>query len=106
MRFDKVGFGYALGIIVPIAGLLGYCAFAVTVLRPELEFNFLLRNMLFGIKGNIAPTLSLSLLADVVLFFALDRRRMLKAMRGVIGAMLTYGAVIVLLLLLWGRDFM
>ena len=36
MRFDKVGIGYALGIVVPIAGLLGYCAFAVTVLRPEL----------------------------------------------------------------------
>ncbi|MCC6839261.1 MAG: hypothetical protein IT230_03805 [Flavobacteriales bacterium] len=106
MRFDKVWFGYALGLVLPFAGLLGYSAFAVTVLRPELELDFLLRNMLFGIRGNIAPTLSLSLLADVVCFFALDRRRMLKAMRGVIGAMLTYGAVIVLLLLLWGRDFM
>lgn len=106
MRFDKVWFGYALGLMLPVAGLLGYSVFAVTVLRPELELDFLLRNMLFGIRGNIAPTLSLSLLADVVCFFALDRRRMLKAMRGVIGAMLTYGAVIVLLLLLWGRDFM
>ncbi|MBP8822947.1 MAG: hypothetical protein KBH07_04845 [Flavobacteriales bacterium] len=106
MRFDQVWFGYVLGLVAPLAGLLGYSAFAVTVLRPELELDFLLRNMLFGIRGNIAPALSLSLLADVVLFFALDRGRMLKAMRGVIGAMLTYGAVIVLLLLLWGRDFM
>jgi hypothetical protein len=31
---------------------------------------------------------------------------MLKAMRGVVGAMLTYGAAIVLLILLWGRSFM
>ncbi len=46
------------------------------------------------------------MLADAGLFFAFDRWRMLKAMRGVIGAMLTYGAVIVLLLLLWERDFM
>ncbi len=106
MRYDKVWIGYVLGLVAPLAGLLGYCAFAVTVLRPELEMEFLLRNTLFGIRGNVAPTLSLSLLADVVLFFALDRKRLLRAMRGVIGAMLTYGAVIVLLLLLWGRDFM
>ncbi|HRN37295.1 MAG TPA: hypothetical protein PLV70_11155 [Flavobacteriales bacterium] len=106
MRFDKVAYGYILGIITPIAGLLAYSAFAVTVLRPELELDFLLREMLFGIRGNIAPTLSLSVLADAGLFFAFDRWRMLKAMRGVIGAMLTYGAVIVLLLLLWERDFM
>ena len=106
MRYDKVWIGYVLGLVAPLAGLLGYGAFAVTVLRPELEMEFLLRNTLFGIRGNVAPTLSLSLLADVVLFFALDRKRLLRAMRGVIGAMLTYGAVIVLLLLLWGRDFM
>lgn len=105
MRFDKPAFGFLLGLLAPMAGLLAYSVFAVTVLRPELELDFLLRRMLFGIRGNIAPVLSLSLLADVVLFFVLDRRRMLKAMRGVIGAMLLYGAVIVLLLLLWGRSF-
>ncbi len=106
MRFDNVRFGFLLGILAPAVGVLVYSTFAVTVLRPELELGFLLKRMLFGIRGNIAPTLSLSLLADVVLFFVLDRRRMLKAMRGVIGAMLVYGAVIVLFLLLWGRSFM
>ena len=106
MRFDNYRTGFLLGLVVPAVGLLAYCTFAVTVLRPDLELDFLLRRMLFGIRGNIAPTISLSLLADVALFFALDRRRMLKAMRGVVGAMLAYGAVIVLLLLLWGRDFM
>jgi hypothetical protein len=106
MRFDTVRFGYILGLLVPAVGLLAYCTFVVTVLRPDLELDFLLRRMLFGIRSNIAPTLSLSLLADVVLFFAFDRKRMLKAMRGVVGAMLTYGAAIVLLILLWGRSFM
>ncbi len=106
MRFDQVRTGLILGLLAPAVGLLLYSVFAVTVLRPELELGFLLKRMLFGIRGNIAPTLSLSLLADVVLFFWLDRKRMLKAMRGVIGAMFVYGAAIVLLLLLWGRDFM
>lgn len=105
MRFDNVRTGFLAGIVAPAIGLLLYSLFAVTVLRPELELDFLLWRMLFGIRGNIAPVLSLSLLADVVLFFAFDQKRMLKAMRGVVGAMLAYGAVIVLLLLLWGRDF-
>ncbi len=106
MRFDNVRTGVIAGLIVPLIGLFLYSVFIVTVLRPELELEFFLRGMVFGIRGNIAPVLSLSLLADVVLFFAFDQRRMLKAMRGVIGAMFAYGAVIVLLLLLWGRDFM
>ncbi|HMN06722.1 MAG TPA: hypothetical protein PKD45_13455 [Flavobacteriales bacterium] len=106
MRFDQVRYGFLLGLVVPALGVLGYATLIATSLRPELELGFVIKHMLFGIKGNIAPTLSLSLLADVVLFFYLDRKRMLKAMRGVVGAMLAYGAVIVLLLLLWGRSFM
>ncbi|MEO8733146.1 MAG: hypothetical protein ABI373_02320 [Flavobacteriales bacterium] len=106
MRSDNVRFGLIMGILIPLIGLLGYSIFVVTVLRPQLELGFFLNNMIFGIRGNIAPTLSLSLLADVVLFFWFDHRRMLKAMRGVIGAMLVYGVVIVVLLLIWGRNFM
>jgi hypothetical protein len=106
MRFDNVRFGAGMGTLIPLLGLLGYSVFVVTVLRPDLELGFFLSSMVFGIRGNIAPTLSLSLLADVILFFWFDHRRMLKAMRGVIGAMLCYGAVIVVLLLLWGRNFM
>jgi len=106
MRSDNLRFGLILGLIIPLVGLLGYSVFVVTVLRPELELGFFLNNMIFGIRGNIPPILSLSLLSDVVLFFWFDHRRMLKAMRGVIGAMLVYGVVIVVLLLLWGRNFM
>ena len=106
MRFNNVSTGVVAGLIAPMLGLFLYSVLTVTVLRPELELGFFLRGMVFGIRGNIAPVLSLSLLADVVLFFAFDQKRMLNAMRGVIGAMLVYGVVIVLLLLLWGRDFM
>lgn len=106
MRFDQVRFGYLLGLVVPALGVFLYAVMIAMSIRPELELGFVVKNMLFGVRANIAPTLSLSLLADVALFFFFDRKRMLKAMRGVIGAMLTYGAVIVLLLLLWGRDFM
>lgn len=105
MRFDQVRTGLVAGLIAPLLGLFLYSVLTITVFHPQLELGFFLRGMVFGIKGNIAPVLSLSLLADVVLFFAFDQKRMLKAMRGVIGAMLVYGAVIVLLLLLWGRDF-
>ena len=106
MRFDTVRYGAILGLLIPLIGLLGYSVFVVTVLRPQLELGFFLNNMIFGIRGNIAPTLSLSLLSDVVLFFWFDHRRMLKAMRGVIGAMLVYGVVIVVLQLIWGSNFM
>ena len=106
MRFDTLRTGVIAGLIAPMLGLLLYSMLTVTVFRPELELGFFLRGMVFGIRGNIAPILSLCLLADVALFFAFDKQRMMKAMRGVIGAMFVYGAVIVLLLLLWGRDFM
>ncbi len=106
MRFDKVQVGLVAGLVAPLLGLFIYSVLTVTVFHPQLELGFFLRRMVFGIRGNIAPVLSLCLLADVVLFFAFDQKRMLKAMRGVIAAMLVYGAVIVLLLLLWGRDFM
>lgn len=106
MRFDTVRTGLIAGLIAPMLGLFLYSLLTVTLLRPELELGFFLRGMVFGIRGNIAPVLSLCLLADVALFFAFDQKRMMKAMRGVIGAMFVYGAVIVLLLLLWGRSFM
>ena len=45
-----------------------------------------------------APVLSLSLLANLALFFLLDRWDLYKAMRGVILATMIYGLLIVLLL--------
>lgn len=106
MRFDTVRLGFILGLLAPALGVLGYALMISTSIHPGMGLGHVIKNMLFGIRGNIAPTLSLSLIADVVLFFFFDRKRMLKAMRGVIGAMFAYGAVIVLLILLWGRDFM
>jgi len=106
MRADSVPFGFVLGLLMPLIGLLGYSVFIVTVLRPEMELGFFLRGMVFGIKGNIAPALSLSLIADAALFFWLDRKRMLKAMRGVISAMFVHGVLIIVFLVLWGREFM
>lgn len=105
MRYNNVRTGFLTGLVMPLLGLFLYALFTVTVSHPGWELGFFLKHVVFGIRGNIAPVLSLSLLADVVLFFAFDHKRMLLAMRGVIGAMLAYGAVIVLLLLLWGRDF-
>lgn len=106
MRGDTHGTGFVLGLIVPLIGFFGYSTFVVTVLRPEMELGFFLRGMIFGIKGNIAPALSLSLLADAALFFWFDHRCMLKAMRGVISAMFVHGVFILVFLVLWGRGFM
>jgi hypothetical protein len=106
MRGDTLALGFVLGLFVPFIGFFAYCLFIVTILRPELELGFFLRGMIFGIKSNIAPALSLSLLADAGLFFWFDRRRWLKAMRGVISAMFVHGVLIIVFLVLWGKAFM
>lgn len=106
MRGDNLLTGFLAGIVMPLFGIFVYALIVVNIFHPQLELGFFLRGTIFGLRGNIAPTLSLSLLANVVLFFWFDHRRMLKAMRGVLGSMFVYGIVIVVLLLLWGRDFM
>ena len=59
-----------------------------------------MNDLFLGTPEYRAPVLSLSLIADAVLFFLFDRKGMQSAMRGVIMAMFLYGIAIVILMFL------
>lgn len=105
MRYDKVRYGYILGLLVPAFGLVAYALVVSNFLKPHFSFEYVLKHVIFGVRSNISRALTISLFANIGVFFLLDRWKMLKAMRGVVGALMTYGMVIVVLWLLWGRDF-
>jgi hypothetical protein len=98
MRWDSVGVGALLGLIAPLLGFFGYAAMYVGAIRPHVDLPFFIHDMFLGTREFQAPVLTLSLFANLALFFALDRWRQYKAMRGVITATFLYAVVIVLLL--------
>jgi hypothetical protein len=106
MRGDKLWVGLALGLVAPAIGFLIYCLLITQLIRREMTLSYFMFDMVMGLRRNLAPALSLSLFADVGLFFLLDRRDMHRAMRGVIGAMLFYGVLIVIAIILWGRELL
>ena len=106
MGADRFWVGLAAGLVAPVLGLYLYALIITTSVWRDLTALEFLRTTIFGVKANIAPAISISLFASVGLFFLFDRRRMLKAMRGIIASMFIYGVVILVLLIQWGRDFM
>lgn len=99
MRGDSVPLGFILGLLAPALGFLGYGALYVTAIRPFYDMHWFINDLFLGTPEYRAPVLSLSLIADAVLFFLLDRYDRHRTMRGVIGAMLLYGIVITVLIL-------
>ena len=98
MRADRFWVGFVAGLIAPVRGFFGYGAIYVTSLHPEYDITWFVTDLFMGTPSLRAPVLSLSLIADAVLFFLLDARDLYKAMRGVIGAMFLYGALILICL--------
>jgi hypothetical protein len=96
-----------MGMVAPVLGVLGYGLIYTTAIRPMFVMQWFLVDMFFGTLKYTSSILSISLIADAFLFFWFDRKDRYASMRGVILAMLTYGLVIVGLivyekLLNWG----
>ncbi|MBX2978674.1 MAG: hypothetical protein KF905_05205 [Flavobacteriales bacterium] len=97
MRWDSLIVGLVLGLITPVLGFFIYGAIHVNIIRPHLDLPYFIHDLFLGTRVYQAPILSLSLLANLPLFFLLDRYVLYKAMRGVITATFIYGVVIVVL---------
>jgi len=107
MEWNSRWTGYVLGMLAPLLGVLGYGLIYTTAIRPMYDMQWFLVDMFFGTLKYTSSILSISLIADAFLFFWFDRKDRHASMRGVILAMLTYGLVIVVLivyekLLNWG----
>ncbi|MBL7981896.1 MAG: hypothetical protein JNL52_08825 [Flavobacteriales bacterium] len=98
MRLDSQATGVLLGLFAPLIGFMVYATMYVTAIRPHLDLPFFINDLFLGTREYQAPVLSLSLVANLALFFLLDRWDLYKAMRGVILATMIYGLLIVLLL--------
>lgn len=97
MTSDSVRLGVVLGLFAPVLGFLGYATMYVTSIRPHQELSWFINDLFLGTREYQAPVLSLSLLANLALFFLFDRLDRPKAMRGVIGATFVYAVAIVVL---------
>lgn len=97
MRLDSVATGVVLGLLVPVLGFFLYGWIHTTLIRPHLDLQFFIHDLFLGTRRFQAPILSLSLIANLGLFFLLDRFALAKAMRGVLTATFIYGVAIVVL---------
>lgn len=97
MRWDSQAAGIATGLLVPVLGFYLYGLVHIHFVRPHMDLHYFVHDLFLGTRRFQAPILSLSLIANLPLFFLFDRVRMYKAMRGVVAATLLYGVVIVAL---------
>lgn len=97
MRSDSQALGLVTGLLAPVLGFFLYGMIYVTGIRPYLELKEFVYDLFLGTRIYQSPILSLSLIANLPLFFFYDHRDMHKAMRGVILASFLYGIIIVVL---------
>ena len=95
MRWDSLPTGFILGLIAPVLGFFAYGTMYVTAIRPWYDLEWFVNDLFLGTSEYRTRIVSLSLVADAFLFILLERLDMLRAMRGVILAMLLYGLYIV-----------
>jgi hypothetical protein len=98
MRSDSLALGLVLGLLAPVLGFFGYAAIYVSSIRPHLDLAYFINDLFLGTRQYQAPVLTLSLIANLALFFLFDRLGKPRAMRGVIMATFLYGFVIMFLL--------
>lgn len=92
---DRLGVGLVLGLIFPVLGFFAYGAIYVTAIRPHHDIAWFVNDLFLGTPVYRTQIVSLSLIADALLFFLFDRMRQMNAMRGVIIAMLVYALYVV-----------
>ena len=95
MRSDSQAFGIITGLLAPVVGFFLYGIAYVTAIRPHLELREFVYDIFFGTRLYQSPILSLSLIANLPLFFYFDKRDWHKAMRGVILASFVYAIAII-----------
>lgn len=97
MRWDSLATGIVAGLLLPVAGFFIYGLIYTNVIRPHLDLAWYVHDLFFGTRRYQAPILSLSLIANLPVFFLFDRLDMPRAMRGMITATFIYAVAIVVL---------
>ncbi len=97
MRFDRLAWGLATGLVAPVFGFLAYGLLYVKGIHPGHDLEWFVNDLFLGTPEFRSKVLSLALIANVPLFFWYDRKGWMKAMRGVLVSMFLHGIVIVVL---------
>lgn len=97
MRWDDRALGLVTGLSAPVVGFLVYGLIYTELMHPHLDLGYFIHDLFLGTRRFQAPVLTLSLIADVPLFFLYDKLGRFEAMRGVVVSMFLYGALIIAL---------
>lgn len=94
-KFDKKYYGLILGLLAPVIGFLLYGLFY------SWEFNTTLHHFItqvfLGTKSYQSPIISLSLIADLGVFFLALKIKCNKMAQGVVYALMAYAPIVIYL---------
>ncbi|MCY7409774.1 MAG: hypothetical protein LH473_05835 [Chitinophagales bacterium] len=88
---DNIYMGAFLGLVFPVVGfLLYYLLMFFDTMSLSTYWDFLFR------EGNISAALSLSIIANLAIFFYFINSSMYEASKGIVGATIFYGLFIII----------
>jgi hypothetical protein len=90
IRYDRFWIGYCLGMIGPVFGFLVFYAVTSTHMPLENFIRFIQHN-----GSTHSGIISISLVFNLIFFFAGSKLDMLRISQGVIGATLTYAPFVI-----------
>lgn len=94
-RLNKVSFGIIVGVIAPFFGFLIYGLYYTWEFQQPM--SYFIKTVFLGTKSYQSPIISLSLLADLAVFFFFLRKNWNKAAKGVVFALLMYVPLVIYL---------
>lgn len=94
-KFDKKRIGLLIGVLAPVLGFLLYGLFYSWEFNTSL--SYFTNNVFLGTKSYQSPIISLSLIADLGVFFLMLKVKCNKAAQGVVYALMLYTPVVIYL---------
>lgn len=94
-RINNTWFGFTLGVIAPVFGFLLYGLYYSW--QYNATVSYFINSVFLGTPSYQSPIISLSLIADLGVFFLLLRFKYNKAAQGVVYALLAYVPLVVYL---------
>lgn len=94
-RFDKVSFGFLIGLFAPLLGFVLYGVFWSYYFQKT--FSYFVNDIFLGVSTFQSSIVTLSLLMMLAPFFAFIRTDRYRSARGVLAALFIYVPVVLYL---------
>lgn len=94
-KFDKKSIGLLIGVLAPVLGFLLYGLFYSWEFNTSL--SYFINTVFLGTKSYQSPIISLSLIADLGVFFLALKVKCNKTAQGIVYALMLYAPVVIYL---------